>query len=213
MSNTLSKLENNEAILMMYLAGELPLEDRLEVDQMLQRDSALRGQLTSLRRELEHVADAFAIEVAQNPLAGEEAVQQRLRPVMRQWAADRLTRPRSTSAAVQRRPAPWFLYPLIGTAAALVLVALILSQLDPSDRSAHTPAVVYAPDWQERETPYTTTNSELSRQTDVLVETMDDADPLNNVATDRLAKVSTELAAIKKLADSMEAGNDMSFLQ
>ena len=35
MSNLLQQLENNEAILLMYLAGELPEPDRVEVEQML----------------------------------------------------------------------------------------------------------------------------------------------------------------------------------
>src|SRR4051812_12694387 len=48
MSNLLGQLENNEAILLMYLAGELPEEDRAEVEQMLASDPALRALLAEL---------------------------------------------------------------------------------------------------------------------------------------------------------------------
>jgi anti-sigma-K factor RskA len=48
MSNLLGQLENDEAILLMYLAGELAEQDRAEVERMLQRDAGLRAQLAGL---------------------------------------------------------------------------------------------------------------------------------------------------------------------
>jgi anti-sigma factor RsiW len=48
MSNLLQQLENNEGILMMYLAGELLDVDRAEVEQMLAADPALRAELSDL---------------------------------------------------------------------------------------------------------------------------------------------------------------------
>src|SRR4051794_36705438 len=48
MSNLLQQLENNEAILLMYLAGELPDADRAEVEQTLANDPALRAELAEL---------------------------------------------------------------------------------------------------------------------------------------------------------------------
>ena len=48
MSPHLQQLENNDAILLMYLAGELSAEDRAEIEQMLERDSALRAELAEL---------------------------------------------------------------------------------------------------------------------------------------------------------------------
>jgi anti-sigma factor RsiW len=48
MSSLLEQLENNEAILLMYLAGELSPADHAEVEQMLQRDDGLRAQLAEL---------------------------------------------------------------------------------------------------------------------------------------------------------------------
>ena len=45
----LEKLENNEFILLMYLADELPAEDKAEVDQLLATDRGLRAQWVELR--------------------------------------------------------------------------------------------------------------------------------------------------------------------
>jgi len=39
----------NESILVMYLAGELPEEDRAEVERLLTIDAVLRGQLDELQ--------------------------------------------------------------------------------------------------------------------------------------------------------------------
>ena len=41
MSELLHNLENNQAILLMYLADELPAEDRREIDQLLLVDASL----------------------------------------------------------------------------------------------------------------------------------------------------------------------------
>jgi hypothetical protein len=49
MRSLLHQLENNEAVLLMYLAGELPAEDRAEVEQLLSVDAGLRRELDSLR--------------------------------------------------------------------------------------------------------------------------------------------------------------------
>ncbi len=49
MSTLLTNLENNEAVLLMYLANELPAEDRTEVEAMLDRDAQMRDQLDAIR--------------------------------------------------------------------------------------------------------------------------------------------------------------------
>lgn len=49
MSTLLTNLENNEAVLLMYLANELPAEDRAEVESLLQRDEHLRQQYDAIR--------------------------------------------------------------------------------------------------------------------------------------------------------------------
>jgi hypothetical protein len=59
MKSYLQQLENNEAILLMYLAGELPDSDRQEVEQMLASDSALRHELEILRQTQQLAFDAL----------------------------------------------------------------------------------------------------------------------------------------------------------
>ena len=49
MSSLLHQLENNEAVLLLYLAGEMPAEDRAEVEQLLTGDAGLRHELEALR--------------------------------------------------------------------------------------------------------------------------------------------------------------------
>ena len=49
MASLLHQLENNDAVLLMYLAGELPSDDRAEVEQHLRMDANLRRELDSLR--------------------------------------------------------------------------------------------------------------------------------------------------------------------
>lgn len=213
MSDLLREFDNSEAILMMYLAEELSPPARLEVEHRLQRDPALRRQLEQLRSQLQRTADDFAAEAAHATALNVEAAAERLRPVMRQWAVQRLVRPVAPApSAVRRRPAPWFVYPLLGTAAALVLVALVLSQLEPTKQTApHALAYNYSPNWQESAAPEPATpQAALSPQAQLLVETMSDSDPLNSVANDTLARATTELGAIRQLADSMEQGEDTS---
>ena len=60
MQNLLQKLENNESVLLLYLVGELPPEDRQEVDQMLGTDAALRAELATLRA----LNDSFTVSLA-----------------------------------------------------------------------------------------------------------------------------------------------------
>jgi len=49
MRSLLHQLENNEAVLLLYLSGELPPEDREEVEQQLASDAGMRRELESLR--------------------------------------------------------------------------------------------------------------------------------------------------------------------
>ena len=49
MASLLQQLENNEAILLMYLADELGADDRREVEQMLRGDAGLAAELDELR--------------------------------------------------------------------------------------------------------------------------------------------------------------------
>lgn len=50
MASLLTNLENNEAVLLMYLANELPADDRAEVESLLQSDPQFGAQLEQLRQ-------------------------------------------------------------------------------------------------------------------------------------------------------------------
>ena len=58
MSSLFHEIENNEALLLLYLANELSAEDRIEVEQMLSSDGGLRMELEEIRSAL---ADSMAI--------------------------------------------------------------------------------------------------------------------------------------------------------
>ena len=77
MPSLLHQLENNEAVLLLYLAGELPPEDLAEVEQQLASDAGLRRALESLRG-LEHgltLALSEADRVSMPPPATQSAMQ------------------------------------------------------------------------------------------------------------------------------------------
>src|SRR5258706_8742588 len=82
MSNLLHELENNEAILLMYLAGELPEEDRIEVEQMLAGDPALRAELAELAALQDRVSGMMArADINSTDVSRREAVVRRGFPV------------------------------------------------------------------------------------------------------------------------------------
>ncbi|MEZ0265091.1 MAG: hypothetical protein ACAI43_10220, partial [Phycisphaerae bacterium] len=84
MKNLLEQLENNEAILLMYLAGELPTEDRAEVEQMLGRDAGLRATLDELRGLHTDVTSAMVRLDAAEPLPSRDSAVRQVSRAMTQ---------------------------------------------------------------------------------------------------------------------------------
>jgi anti-sigma factor RsiW len=139
MSNLLHELENNEAILLMYLAGELPEEDRAEVEQMLASDPALRAELAELAALQDELTGVLARADGSAEPPRREAV---VRQVSRAMTAARL-QPLRTDAA----PAPaarfrlrvaWWAYPIVA-AALLVIGIMLLSDNRPVNLPAPHP--------------------------------------------------------------------------
>lgn len=124
MPSLIHELENNEALLLMYLADELPPEDRAEVESMLAADAGLRAALAGIQDAYEASLGALArldqdrtAEPAEN-----HAVRQASR-AMKQWQVDRLARQPVLPPAPRTRVPVWA-YP-IGVAAMLVICSLI----------------------------------------------------------------------------------------
>ena len=124
MQSLLHQLENNEAILLMYVADELSAEDRAEVEQMLVSDAGMRAELEQIRavREAAMVAMASADEAARLPVSENVAVRRVMR-MMRQWQIDHAHAPPPEEPVKELR-FPWWSYPL--TTAAAVLIAFLV---------------------------------------------------------------------------------------
>jgi hypothetical protein len=120
MPTQLQHLQNNEAILLMYLGGELPPGDRDEVEQMLASDPNLRGELDALRATQEQLTGFFSRADAATPLplARPVAVRQVARAI-RQWQDDRAGAARAESR--RRIRLPWWVYPSAAAAAILAI--------------------------------------------------------------------------------------------
>jgi hypothetical protein len=117
----IEKLENNEATLLMYLANELPPEDRAEVEQMLATDASMRRDLESLRGTLNETTEIFRRldELQPMPVVPQVAVRQATR-VIQQALTDRAVRATADQAEEPRRSAPRWAYVAAAVAALLV---------------------------------------------------------------------------------------------
>jgi anti-sigma factor RsiW len=149
MSNLLQQLDNDQAILLMYLAGELPEEDRVEVEQRLVNDALLRAAMADLAALQAGTDAALAGERDIAPARRESAV----RRVVRVLAAAHEERLTLAAAATPQETArrlrlAWWAYPV--AAAAILLVGIIImsnsapGKLDPSPEALQIAAAVEA---------------------------------------------------------------------
>jgi anti-sigma factor RsiW len=130
MSNLLQQLENNEAILLMYLAGELPEPDRVEVEQMLVNDDALRAAMTELAALQADVGGLLAR--ADHPtVVAPSRREASIRRLMRAMAAAREEAPAplaATTSGSADEPRSfrlrWIAYPI--AAAAILVVGIVI---------------------------------------------------------------------------------------
>jgi anti-sigma factor RsiW len=133
-SNLLRQLESDEAILLMYLADELPPEDRQEVSQMLATDPRMRALLERVREAHDGFAAAMpALDRATRLPAPEAAGVRRVVRAMRQWQARRIARP----APAPPGPGlmyPWWAYPLAAAASVVIAFLVWWGHADRSDR-------------------------------------------------------------------------------
>ena len=207
MSNLLSELENNEVVLMLYLAGELPQEDRIEVQQMVERDSALRAQCIAMDRLVSRAALSFGTDTALAAAAPAERARQRLSPVFRQWTTQRLSRPAPIPEVAIRRT-PWFMYPLGAAAIILVAIAVFWSSIEPGYMTMSTPdrEVTYLPDWTDPadDSPVEIDTIAASRQADTLIATFDESRQQSDGNSSGLAFAATELTRLQESGEQMD---------
>ena len=130
MQSLLEKLENNEAVLLMYLADELPADDRAEVDSQLLNDPQLRDQLAQLRQTDQSIANSVASQLNSYPSVPTESRQNRLVQqvtlvmIQQQARKDEHARQVADNAPARRLlRIPNWAYPI--ATAAMVLIAFI----------------------------------------------------------------------------------------
>jgi hypothetical protein len=124
MQSLLHNLENNEAILLMYLADELSAEDRAEVEHMLGSDGGMRAELDRLRALHDGTAATIsAVDAGARLPVSEGVAVRRVMRMMRQWQIDHAQAPPPEEPLSELR-FPWWSYPL--TTAAAVLIAFLV---------------------------------------------------------------------------------------
>jgi hypothetical protein len=118
MKSHLQDLENNEAILLMYMADELPRADRLEVEQMLASDAGLRGELEILRQTQQLAYDSLqTLDSVTRPVTPPIVALGRVSRLIHEWVEQR--RQPLVTAPTVHQPWPWR---RMSVAAAAVLI-------------------------------------------------------------------------------------------
>lgn len=143
MSDMLHQLENNEAILLMYIAGELPDEERREVEQMLSRDESLRHMHDEIRSAWESAMGGIEHLDAGDALAvSRDAAARNVGRMVRNWHAQNARSPglQAEASAKRSRKIPWWAASF-STAAAVFVGFLVwwgLNEPDPNRKVAST---------------------------------------------------------------------------
>jgi len=119
MSSFLQNLSNNEAVLLMYLANELPADDRAEVEQMLHNDETLRAQFIELRLLYDSAHAGITSADATAPLPSGFAAARHVGEAIRDRRAGRP----SVDDHDSRRRFRWLIYP--AAAAALLAIGMV----------------------------------------------------------------------------------------
>jgi anti-sigma factor RsiW len=141
MSSLLQQLENNEAVLLMYLAGELPDADRAEVEQMLAADSALRASLAEMTSLHDHMGAVLSQADGEVRLSRQESAVHGVARAMNQCKAEGLRTPApSAPPSRSRSRIPVWAYP-VAAAAVLVIGMMIFSGKHPAGTKSGTETV------------------------------------------------------------------------
>ena len=120
MASLIHELENNEALLLMYLTGELPAEDCIDVEQMLAGDAGMRAELIRIESGYQGAMEVLTkLDSDQSAVPAENhAIRQAMR-AMKQWQVDRLARQAVVFEPARLKIRTW-MYP-VGAVAALLI--------------------------------------------------------------------------------------------
>jgi anti-sigma factor RsiW len=122
MSSYLEQLENNEAILLMYLTEELPTEDRAQVEQMLARDAGLRAELEQIRALYAGAMGRLdELEAAHESGVSQATSLRNVSRLMKQWQVNRLVSAPLQMPRKTRHVGMWMIPASVAAAAILVI--------------------------------------------------------------------------------------------
>ena len=125
MSSLLQQLENNEVVLLMYVAGELPDADRADVEQMLAADPALRLALAEMTSMHDHMTAMLSQADSGLHLARREAAVRQVSLAINQAKVEGLRTPApAAQPARSHTRIPVWAYPV--AAAALLVIGIFV---------------------------------------------------------------------------------------
>jgi len=124
MSELTDQLQSNrEAVLLLYLADELPGADRAELERILSSDSGLRMELEGVRELQAAVAGGLEqMDVARPLHVSEEVSTRRVMREIRRFQLELSSRAPVQLEASSLRSWPKWVYPVGAAAAAIVMV-------------------------------------------------------------------------------------------
>jgi anti-sigma factor RsiW len=158
MTSLLQQL-NNESLLLMYVADELPADDRADLEQILAGNPAMRAELDALRLAYSGATDALRAADARDRMpVSSNIASRRVGRVVRAWHARRSSMP-VVERDGRRLRFPLWVYPL-ASSAAIVLVIVSWWGMNP-DRGpkvlkAMNPVMLSAVDDEETESEAST---------------------------------------------------------
>jgi len=196
MKSYLHQLENNEAILLMYLADELGAQDRAEFEQVLASDASLRGEMEILRQTQQLAFDALgSLDAVTRAPVSPTAAQKRVSQLVGEWA-DRRRRPMAIASQAQRQLA-WRRISIAAAASLLVgsyIWAVYHHLLDPSSINQNPPiGFITPPDPYESDAiPNAPQHRDLSNEEKVALLSI----PLEDSTSDESNLHVAEVAAV-----------------
>jgi anti-sigma factor RsiW len=124
MSSVLKQVSELESLLLMYIADELSVGDRAEIERRLEADGGARRTLEDLRRANSMVEQLLREDDRATALpVGPSVAVRNVSRAIRQWQVDRLA-PRPEPVVEKKLRYPWWVYPT-ASAAALFLAFLV----------------------------------------------------------------------------------------